>query len=232
MRHGRSRRRCRCDRRVRRGTGRSGRWRGLAHRRRVRHAVDPGKRTCAVGYSAEPSARAPLPPRRRRRRSERRRRPEPDGSLLRRGRLLGAVDRLSAAGAGAAARALGPRRAARAACPRGPIRPVAAGAAVRSAAGQRTRRATAGRARRGPRAPRRRGRRGCGRTRGSTPDEPSGMSSSRYRCGELEYVSTGSWNGRSSLSQISFQRGRSSQSTSVIATPCAPARAVRPMRWT
>ncbi|CAM5382569.1 hypothetical protein SMICM304S_06480 [Streptomyces microflavus] len=60
---------------------------------------------------------------------------------------------------------------------------------------------------------------------------PAGIPSSSKRCGEVEYVSGGSGNFRSSALLISCQRGMSSQSTSVIAMPLAPARPVRPMRW-
>ncbi len=66
--------------------------------------------------------------------------------------------------------------------------------------------------------------------RGSTPFVPAGMLSSSKRCGEVEYVSGGSLKDSSSALLISCQRGMSSQSTSVIAVPDAPARPVRPMR--
>jgi hypothetical protein len=52
------------------------------------------------------------------------------------------------------------------------------------------------------------------------------------RCSEVEYVSCGWSKGRSRALLIIFQRCRSAQSTKVIAMPEAPARPVRPMRWT
>ncbi|CPU67935.1 Uncharacterised protein [Mycobacteroides abscessus] len=56
------------------------------------------------------------------------------------------------------------------------------------------------------------------------------MCRSVYRCGELEYVSTGSGMPRSRALSMSDQRGMSSQSTNVTAVPLLPARPVRPVR--
>ncbi|CNV66683.1 Uncharacterised protein [Mycobacterium tuberculosis] len=66
----------------------------------------------------------------------------------------------------------------------------------------------------------------------TVPPAVAGMASSAYRCGELEYVSAGSGEPRPSAWSIMLQRGSSSQSTRVTATPVRPARPVRPMRWT
>ena len=62
------------------------------------------------------------------------------------------------------------------------------------------------------------------------PLVPSGMRISAKRCGEVEYVSGGSWNASPSALLINCQRGMSSQSTSVTAMPAAPALPVRPIR--
>ena len=60
---------------------------------------------------------------------------------------------------------------------------------------------------------------------------PAGMSRSLNRCGDVEYVSTGSSNGMPISRAMTCQRTVSAHSTNVTAVPAAPARPVRPIRW-